>query len=78
MYDEYETMKFNEESQYWHAYDGRQCNRQLTHGDGLWIQIGGKDYYTWIKWDEEWFITLGEIKFWLHRKTQYQVILLLF
>ncbi len=67
-------MKFRKDSEYWYVEENQVKRYELVNGDPLWIQVGDIYYSSCIEWDEEWFITLGKKKFWLHRKTQYWVL----
>lgn len=67
-------LKFHTDSEYWRVYAGQMNLYELCNGDRLWIQVGESFYSTRIEWDQEWFITLGRKKFWLHRKTQYRMM----
>jgi hypothetical protein len=69
-------MKFNRNANGWYIYEGGHYLRELMHGVGLFLQVGETYYCTCIEWDdEEWFVTLGKKRFWLHHKTQYRIIL---
>jgi hypothetical protein len=70
------NMKFNRNANGWYIYEGGLYLRELMHGVGLFLQVGETYYCTRLEWDdEEWLVTLGKRKFWLHHKTQYRIIL---
>jgi hypothetical protein len=71
---EQRELRFNADSEYWCVSEGKQNLYDLCNGDRLWIQVGESYYSTRIDWDEEWFVRLGKKKFWLHRKTRYQIL----
>lgn len=67
-------LRFNRDSEYWSVCEGRQSLYDLCNGDSLYIQVGEAYYSTRIDWNEDWFVTIGKKKFWLHRKTRYRVL----
>jgi hypothetical protein len=69
-------LRFHKETERWRAYDGGKLLYPLHCGDAMLFQVGETFIPTNIELDTEWVVRFGETKFWLHRKTEYRVMML--
>ncbi|WP_409348262.1 DUF5348 domain-containing protein [Paenibacillus gyeongsangnamensis] len=68
-----QTMKFHKETRRWRLYEGTRLLYPLHCGDPILIEVDDAFCRVSLELDTEWYVKLGETKFWLHRKTVYNV-----
>ena len=52
---------------------GRRLLYPLHCGDPILIEVDGTFCHVSLELDTEWYVKLGDVKFWLHRKMVYKV-----
>jgi len=68
-----QTMKFHQATRRWRLYEGKRLLYPMHCGDPVFIEVDGTMIRVSLELDTEWYVKLGETKFWLHRKTEYNV-----
>lgn len=69
-------LRFHQETRRWRVYDGMRLLYPLHCGDPIMFELGSLFFPANLELDTEWYVTFGGVKFWLHTKTKYRVLLL--
>ena len=57
-------------------YEAGRLLYPLHCGDPIMFELGSVFLPTNVELDTEWYVTFGGVKFWLHTKAKYHVLLL--
>lgn len=66
-------MRFDAETERWRLYEGKRMLYPLHCGDPLLLRINDEWIEVGLELDTQWYVKLGNVKFWLHHKTEYTV-----
>lgn len=63
-------------SKRWHAYEGKTYCCPIHCGDFISIRVKDRYFPARVELDTQWYLLIDDIKFRLHPKQKYEVILL--
>jgi hypothetical protein len=69
-------LRFHQETRRWRVYEGMRLLYPLHCGDLIMFELGNVFCPANVELDTEWYVAFGGMKFWLHTKTKYRVLLL--
>lgn len=68
-----DLMRWDAEDDSWYI-EGRSGTRYPLHcGDAFLLQMGKTFMEASLELDSEWYVKMGNVKFWLHRKQTYTI-----
>lgn len=66
-------LRFHTEAGCWRMYCDNELLYPLNCGDPMLFQVMDSWILSNLELDSEWYVKLGDAKFWLHQKTIYRV-----
>lgn len=66
-------IRYDKETECWQLYEEKRMLYPLHCGDPLLLRIGDEWIEVGLELDTQWYVKLGNAKFWLHHKTEYTV-----